>query len=59
MPEWVLWVLFIVVLLPVAALCLALIYALMLIVHMELKHLYSVARDTACNGDAPCKGKGG
>ena len=39
MPEWLLWALFVVVMLPVAALCLALIYALMLIVYLKLKHL--------------------
>ncbi len=54
MPEWVLWVLFVVVLLPMAALCLALIYALMLIAHMETKHLYSVARHGA---SVACKRK--
>ena len=37
MPEWLLWVLFAVVMLPVAALCLALIYAAMLSVWLKTK----------------------
>lgn len=35
MPEWLLWVLFVVVLIPVAALCLVLIYALTMFVHLK------------------------
>lgn len=37
MPEWLLWVLFAVVMLPVAALCLALIYAAVLSVWLKTK----------------------
>lgn len=37
MPEWPLWVLFAVVMLPVAALCLVLIYAAMLSVWLKTK----------------------
>lgn len=62
MPEWVLWVLFVVVLLPVAALCLALIYALALASRVKTQlptagNNPEVATcDTACRV-APGKGK--
>ncbi|MHB8365578.1 MAG: hypothetical protein ACYDB0_00980 [Acidithiobacillus sp.] len=36
MPEWLLWILFVVVLLPVAALCLMLIYALTISAHLKI-----------------------
>lgn len=57
MPEWLLWVSFVVVMLPVAALCLALIYALMLIVYLKLKHLELVTCDAACKGLHPARKK--
>ena len=37
LPAWVLWVLFMVVLLPVAAFCLAMLYALVLSAHLGSK----------------------
>uniref|UniRef100_E6QM03 Sterol desaturase-related protein n=1 Tax=mine drainage metagenome TaxID=410659 RepID=E6QM03_9ZZZZ len=45
MPEWLLWILFIVVLLPVAALCLVLITALVLTVRLKIMHGESVTVD--------------
>lgn len=38
MPEWILWVLLVVVVLPMAALCLVLIYALALTVRVKAHH---------------------
>ena len=44
MPEWLLWVLFAVVLLPVAALCLVLIYAAVLSVWLTVQYDESPCR---------------
>ena len=52
MPEWVLWVLFVVVLLPVAALCLALIYALSLASRVKTHHHHTVG-NVPFDGSAP------
>ena len=56
MPEWLLWVLFAVVLLPVAleALCLALIYAAVLSVWLKVQYDESPCRVQPLAGPAGC-----
>lgn len=59
MPEWLLWVLFAVVLLPVAALCLVLIYSLVLSARTKVlkKPLVIIADDSAWIGQDDIRNK--